>query len=191
MAILESFQAKSPAFTALGPEIICISDDDDDNHSSDEYEFENVFSTNVSGDGEGEANDKEISDDEIKDNRANDNEGASTDLGTSDNVFAPGDASDCEASDEYDIADFPPVDDASGRDVGDRNPTNDEGIADEEPVTDDASTDDEALNFDPNDCTDAPSTLNTTMVAIDTWEGVFTEITTFRDRLTQLEPRSN
>ncbi|RNJ56960.1 hypothetical protein D7B24_006606 [Verticillium nonalfalfae] len=133
-----------------------------------------------------EANDKDISDDEIKDNRANDNDDTSTDLSTSDNVLAPEDA-----SDEYDIADIPPLDDAFDRDVGDRNPTNDGEKADGEPVIYNTSTDDEALNFDPNDCTDASSTLNPTMVTLDSRESIITEITALRDRLTQLEAKIN
>ncbi|KAF3352301.1 Fumarylacetoacetate hydrolase domain-containing protein 2-like protein [Verticillium dahliae VDG1] len=133
-----------------------------------------------------EANDKDISDDEIKDNRANDNDDTSTDLSTSDNVLAPEDA-----SDEYDIADIPPLDDAFDRDVGDRNPTNEGEKADGEPVIYNTSTDDEALNFDPNDCTDASSTLNPTMVTLDSRESIITEITALRDRLTQLEAKIN
>lgn len=146
-------------------------------------EFEDVFRASVGGGGDGKANNKEIGDNEIRDERASDNDDASTDPDTSDNEFQPRGASDCGTRDEYDVPDNAPLDDASGENVGDRNPNDDEGETDQKPVTDDASMDNEAINFDPNDDTDAPSALDTTMVATNSWESVIAEIATLRDRL--------
>ncbi|CRK05686.1 hypothetical protein BN1723_001611 [Verticillium longisporum] len=182
MAILKSFHATSPAFTTLGHEIIEISDDDDASHSSDEFEFEDVFRRSVDGDGSGNADDKETGNNENRYERGSDSGDASTNLDTNDNNLSP-------MRDEYDITYSAPLNGASDEEVGAWNLNDVEGRTDKELNLHDTSMDDEAIDFDLNDDTDALSLLNTTMVPVDNYEGVIAEIAALRERLTQLETK--
>ncbi|KAM9874790.1 hypothetical protein VDGL01_11111 [Verticillium dahliae] len=166
-----------------------ISDDDDAGHSSDECEFEDVWRYSVGSDDDDKANDKEV--EVIRDERGTDNDVASTDFDTSDNSFSPRSAGDYGTRDECDVADMARLDDASDEDVVGRDSENVEGQADKELNPDSTNKDDEAINFDPNNDTNAPNTADTTMGSVDDREDVIAEISALRKRLTRLEAKIN